>query len=222
MTTSVAPDAQETWEALLDGASGIRTLDDPFIDKFGLAVRIGGHLREDFDSELTRVELRRLSYQSKMSLALALGRRAWANAGAPEVDTKRLAVSIGTGLGSTEEMVFDYADMRALGLKAVYPTDVQKFMPNGPAATVGLELQAKAGVSASASADASGAEAIVQGWRRSSWAMPMSWSAEASKPGLRRCRSRHMRGSAAHCRPTMTIRRGVSAVRRRPGRRRLR
>ena len=92
------PTPRRTWKALLDGQSGIRTLEDPFVEEYDLPVRIGGHLLEDFDGELTRVELRRLSYLQKMSTVL--GRRAWENAGSPEVDTKRLMVSIGTGMGS--------------------------------------------------------------------------------------------------------------------------
>src|SRR5690349_23199238 len=88
MTTALATDADTTWQKLLDGQSGIRKLEDPFVEEFNLPVRIGGHLLEDFDSELSRVELRRLSYLQKMSTVL--GRRVWAAAGAPEVDTRRL------------------------------------------------------------------------------------------------------------------------------------
>ena len=144
MTTSVATDADGTWKALLDGRSGIRKLEDPFVEQYDLPVRIGGHLLEDFDGELTRVELRRLSYLQKMSTVLS--RRVWENAGSPEVDTRRLMVSIGTGMGSSEELVFAYDDMRAKGMRAVSPLAVQKYMPNSPAAAVGLERQARAGV----------------------------------------------------------------------------
>ena len=52
------------------GESGIRKLEDPFVEQYDLPVRIGGHLLEDFDGELTRVELRRLSYLQKMSTVL--------------------------------------------------------------------------------------------------------------------------------------------------------
>src|SRR5690349_20754661 len=130
MTTALATDADTTWQKLLDGQSGIRRLDDPFVEQYDLPVRVGGHLLEDFDSELTRVELRRLSYLQKMSTVL--GRRVWENAGAPEVDSRRLMVSVGTGLGSTEELVFAYDDMRAKGMRAVSPLAVQKYMPNSP------------------------------------------------------------------------------------------
>ena len=164
MTTAVAPDADSTWKLLLDSQSGIRKLEDPFVDEYQLPVRIGGHLLEDFDSHLTRVELRRLSYLQKMSTVLS--RRLWDNAGSPELDTNRLAVSIGTGLGSAEELVFSYDEMRTRGMRAVSPLAVQKFMPNGAAAAVGLERQAKAGVMTSISACASGSEAIARAWQQ--------------------------------------------------------
>src|ERR1700754_1097683 len=164
MTTALATDADGTWQKLLDGQSGIRKLEDPFVEQYDLPVRIGGHLLENFDSELTRVELRRLSYLQKMSTVL--GRRVWENAGAPEIDSRRLMVSVGTGLGSAEELVFAYDDMRAKGMRAVSPLAVQKYMPNSPAAAVGLERGAKAGVITPVSACASGSEGIAHAWQQ--------------------------------------------------------
>ncbi|RAV16288.1 beta-ketoacyl-ACP synthase [Mycolicibacterium sp. GF69] len=163
MTTALATSADDTFKKLLDGQSGIRRLEDPFVEQYDLPVRIGGHLLEDFDAELTRVELRRLSYLQKMSTVL--GRRVWENAGTPEVDPKRLTVSIGTGMGSTEELVFSYDNMRSNGLKAVSPLAVQMYMPNAAAAAVGLERQARAGVMTPVSACASGSEGIAHAWR---------------------------------------------------------
>ena len=49
MTTALATDATSTWKKLLDGQSGIRKLEDPFVEEYDLPVRIGGHLLEDFD-----------------------------------------------------------------------------------------------------------------------------------------------------------------------------
>ena len=163
MTTALATDAENTWKKLLDGQSGIRRLEDPFIEEYDLPVRIGGHLLEDFESELTKVELRRMSYLQRM--ATVVGRRVWQNAGSPEVDTRRLMVSVGTGMGSSEELLFAYDGMRAKGLRAVSPLVVQKFMPNGAAAVIGLEREAKAGVCTAISACASGSEAIANAWR---------------------------------------------------------
>jgi beta-ketoacyl ACP synthase len=164
MTTALASDAETTWKLLLDGQSGIRTLEDPFVEEFDLPVRIGGHLLEEFDSQLSRIENRRMGYLQKM--ATVLNRRVWENAGSPEVDTNRLMVSIGTGLGSSEELVWAYEGLRARGLKAVSPLAVQMYMPNGASAAVGLAQQAKAGVITSVSACASGSEAIARAWQQ--------------------------------------------------------
>jgi beta-ketoacyl ACP synthase len=164
MTTSVASNADDTWKALLDGQSGIRKLEDPFVEQYDLPVRIGGHLVENVDDELTRVELRRLGYVQKLSTVL--GRRVWANAGNPVVDTTRLAVSVGTGFGAAEALVLAWDGMRERGLAAVSPLAVQMYMPNGPAAAVGLEHHAKAGVITPVSACASGSEGIAQAWRQ--------------------------------------------------------
>lgn len=162
-TTAVAPDAEETWRRLLQGASGIRELDKPFVKEFDLPVRIGGTLREDFDSHLNRIELRRFAFMQKM--AAVLSRRLWDQAGAPEVDTNRLMVSVGSGLGSTEDIPHWHDIWKVNGLRAVSPLSVQKYMPNAPAAVVGLDLKAKAGVVTSVMADASGTAAIAQAWR---------------------------------------------------------
>lgn len=162
-TNALACDAEDTWQQLLEGQSGIRPLDKWFVEDCDSPVRIGGTLRENFDEHLNRVELRRLSYLGKMSLVL--GRRLWESAGTPEVDTNRLTVSIGLALGTTEEMIMQYGDWQERGLRAMSPLAVQMYMPNAPAATVGLEFKAKAGVIAPVMSDASGSAAIVQAWR---------------------------------------------------------
>jgi beta-ketoacyl ACP synthase len=163
MSTALATDADTTWKKLLDGQSGIRKLEDPFVEEYNLPVRIGGHLLEDFNCDLTRVERRRLSYLQAMSTVL--GRRVWTEAGSPDVDPKRLMVSVGTGMGSSEELLFAYDAMRSKGLRAVSPLVVQMYMPNGAAAAIGLERHAKAGVMTAVSACASGSEAIAHAWR---------------------------------------------------------
>ena len=82
------------------------------------------------------------------------------------MDTNRLLVSVGTGMGSSEELVFAYDGMREKGLRAVSPLVIQMYMPNGAAAAVGLERHAKAGVMTSVSACASGSEGIARAWQQ--------------------------------------------------------
>lgn len=162
-TTALATDAEETWQLLQQGRSGIRALDKWFVDEFDSPVRIGGAILEDLDEHLDRVERRRTSYMQKMSTVLS--RRLWEIAGNPDVDTRRLAVSVGLALGSTEEIPLQHDLWRQKGLRAVSPLTIQMYMPNGAAAAVGLDRKAKAGIISPVMADASGAAAIAQGWR---------------------------------------------------------
>jgi 3-oxoacyl-[acyl-carrier-protein] synthase II/beta-ketoacyl ACP synthase len=163
-TTSLAPDAEQTWQLLLDGRSGIRELEYPFLAEFESPVHIGGALQENLDEHLTRIELRRLSNVQQMSMVL--GRRLWEAAGTPEVDTRRLTVSIGIAMGVTEEIRAQHDIWQEKGLRTVSPLFVQMYMPNAPAAAVGLDHHAKAGITSPVMADASGAAAIGQAWRQ--------------------------------------------------------
>ncbi|WP_319450438.1 MULTISPECIES: KasA/KasB family beta-ketoacyl-ACP synthase [unclassified Mycobacterium] len=164
MSTAVASDAEETWTALLDGQSGVRLLGEALPAEIELPTRMGAGILENFDGHLNRVELRRLSYLQKV--ALVLSRRVWEHCGSPDVDPVRLGVSIGTGYGATQDVILAYHAMRERGMKAVSPLAVQMFMPNGPAATVGLDRAAKAGVTAPLMGDASGNGAVAAAWRQ--------------------------------------------------------
>lgn len=162
-TTALAPDAEDTWQQLQQGRSGIRPLDKWFVDELDSPVRIGGAIQENLDEHLDRVERRRTSYMQKMSTVLS--RRLWEVAGSPEVDTRRLAVSVGLALGSTEEIPLQHDQWRQKGLRAVSPLTVQMYMPNGAAAAVGLDRKAKGGIMSPVMADASGAAAVAYAWR---------------------------------------------------------
>jgi beta-ketoacyl ACP synthase len=163
-TTSIAPDIESTWKGLLAGESGIHVLEDEFVSKWDLQVRIGGHLKEPLDPLMTRLEMRRMSYVQRM--AKYLGNQLWEAAGSPEVDPDRFAVVIGTGLGGGEKIVEMYDAMNEGGPRKVSPLAVQMVMPNGAAAVVGLELGARAGVITPVSACSSGSEGIAHAWRQ--------------------------------------------------------
>src|SRR5262249_8856593 len=163
-TTSISPDVESTWKGLLAGESGIHVLEDEFVTKWDLPVRIGGHLKEPVDDHMGRLDLRRMSYVQRM--AKLLGGRLWEAAGTPEVDGDRFAVVIGTGLGGGEKIVESYDLMNEGGPRKVSPLAVQMIMPNGAAAVVGLQLGARAGVMTPVSACSSGSEAIAHAWRQ--------------------------------------------------------
>ncbi|MDT5342790.1 MAG: beta-ketoacyl synthase [Mycobacterium sp.] len=163
-TTSIAPDVEGTWKGLLAGESGIRVLEDEFVTKWDLPVKIGGHLKESIDDQMSRLDMRRMSYVQRM--AKHLSGQLWEGAGSPEVDPDRFAVVVGTGLGGAERIVETYDLMNEGGPRKVSPLAVQMIMPNGAAATVGLKLGARAGVMTPVSACSSGSEAIAHGWRQ--------------------------------------------------------
>ncbi|MFE3098960.1 KasA/KasB family beta-ketoacyl-ACP synthase [Nocardia tengchongensis] len=162
-TTCLGSDVETTWSRLLAGDSGIGALTDDFVAEYDLPVRIGGRLVTQPGERLTRIEQRRMSFVQQ--LALVLGRQVWQEAGTPEVEAERLVVAIGTGLGGGEALIGAVDLMRSAGYRKVPPMTVPMVMPNGPAATVGLEIGAKGGVYAPVSACASGAEAIAHAWR---------------------------------------------------------
>ena len=163
-TTSIAPDIESTWKGLLAGESGIRVLEDEFVTKWDLPVRIGGHLVDSVDDHMTRLDMRRMSYVQRM--AKLLGGQLWETAGTPEVDPDRFAVVVGTGLGGGEKIVETYDLMNEGGPRKVSPLAVQMIMPNGAAAVIGLQLGARAGVMTPVSACSSGSEAIAHAWRQ--------------------------------------------------------
>ncbi|HPY26209.1 MAG: beta-ketoacyl synthase [Actinomycetota bacterium] len=163
-TTALGADVDSTWKGLLAGESGIRTLEDEFVEKWDLPVKIGGHLVDPIDDHMGRLDMRRMSYVQRMSKFL--GRRMWDAAGSPEVDPDRFAVVIGTGLGGGEKIVETYDLMNEGGPRKVSPLAVQMIMPNGAAAVVGLDLGARAGVITPVSACSSGSEAIAHAWRQ--------------------------------------------------------
>jgi 3-oxoacyl-[acyl-carrier-protein] synthase II len=107
---------------------------------------------------MERVEMRRLDRSEQF--ALVASREAWKDAGTPEIDKERLGVVIASGIGGVITLLDQYDNLKEKGARGVSPHTVPMLMPNGPAANVGLELQAKAGVHTPVSACASGAEAI--------------------------------------------------------------
>jgi 3-oxoacyl-[acyl-carrier-protein] synthase II len=153
-TTPLGGDVPSTWDGLLAGRSGVRLLDLEW--SWELSVRIAAPAAEE--PPLGRVEARTLDRAQQ--LALVAAREAWADAGEPEVDHDRLGTVVGSGIGGVLTLLGQYDVLKERGPRRVSPHLVPMLMPNGPAAAVGLNFKARAGVHAPVSACASGAEAI--------------------------------------------------------------
>ncbi|GHJ52296.1 beta-ketoacyl-ACP synthase II [Micromonospora sp. AP08] len=160
-TTPLGGDVASTWDAMLAGRSGVSALTQEWAAQ--LPVRIAAQLAVEPSTVLDRVKLRRLDRSE--AIAIVAAQQAWADAGLADsgLDPERLAVSVGSGIGGATTLLAQDDILEASGPRRVSPHTVPMLMPNGPAAWVGLELGAKAGVHSVASACATGAEAIALG-----------------------------------------------------------
>ncbi len=218
-TTALAGDIESTWKGLLAGESGIRILEDDFVTKWDLPVRIGGHLVDNVDSHMSRLDMRRMSYVQRMSKLLS--GRLWETAGKPEVDPDRFAVVIGTGLGGGEKIVETYDAMNEGGPRKVSPLAVQMIMPNGAAAVAGLELGARAGVITRCRRARRVRRRSPTRGVRSSWVTRTSRSVAAWKAASSTAH-RGVLDDARHVDQQRGSGRGVAAVRQEPRRLRVR
>ncbi|MFD2418568.1 beta-ketoacyl-[acyl-carrier-protein] synthase family protein [Amycolatopsis pigmentata] len=169
-TTPLGGDVASTWDRLLAGHSGIRRIEADWTERFDLPVEIAASLAEEPTERIPRVQARRLDRCEQIALLAA--RQAWADAGFAEptdehtdVEPERLGVSIGTGIGGPVTLLVQDDLLEEYGIRKVSPLTVPMLMPNGPAAHVGIDLKARAGVHSPASACASGAEGIANGYQ---------------------------------------------------------
>jgi 3-oxoacyl-[acyl-carrier-protein] synthase II len=164
-TTPLGGDVASYWSGLLAGRSGVDALTEDWAAD--LPVRIAARMATDPAEVLSRVQARRLDRSEQAALVAA--REAWRDAGfegnAREagLEPTRVAVVIGTGIGGVTSLLNQYDILREKGPGRVSPLLIPMNMPNGPAAYVGLEVGAQAGVHTTVSACASGAEAIAHG-----------------------------------------------------------
>jgi 3-oxoacyl-[acyl-carrier-protein] synthase II len=160
-TSPLGGDVPSTWEAALAGRSGARTLTEEWVDRFDLPVTFAASAAVPAAEVLPRHEAKRLDPAGQFALIAA--REAWADAGRPEVEGERLGAVVASGIGGVWTLLSAYDTLRERGPRRVLPLTVPMLMPTGPAAAVGLELGARAGVHTPVSACASGAEAMAYG-----------------------------------------------------------
>lgn len=163
-TTPLGGDVASSWKALLNGESGISTLTQEWVERYELPVTFAGKAKVSADQVLTPQEAKRLDPSSQFALISA--REAWADAGSPEVTPERLAVDFATGIGGVWTLLDAFDTLKERGPRRVLPMTVPMLMPNGPAAAIGMDLGARAGVRTAVSACASGNESIANALQR--------------------------------------------------------
>ncbi|HEY7047409.1 MAG TPA: beta-ketoacyl-[acyl-carrier-protein] synthase family protein [Jatrophihabitantaceae bacterium] len=164
-TTPLGGDVKSTWDALLNGRSGVAALADEWAAE--LPVRIAARMAVEPSERLPRAQARRMDRAQHAALVAA--EEAWADAGFEGTTEdnglvpERVAAVIGTGIGGVTSLIDQHDLLLEKGPNKVSPMLIPMDMPNGPAAYVGLKLGARAGVFTPVSACASGAEAIAYG-----------------------------------------------------------
>ncbi|MFE1447013.1 beta-ketoacyl-ACP synthase II [Streptomyces olivaceoviridis] len=162
-TTPLGGDAASTWEALVAGTSGVSLLEQEWAAQ--LPVRIAAQIAVEPGEIIPRPQARKLDRSAQFALIAA--QEAWKDAGftarAGEdstINPDRLGAVIASGIGGVTTLLDQYDVLKERGVRRVSPHTVPMLMPNSPAANVGIELGARAGVHTPVSACASGAEAI--------------------------------------------------------------
>jgi 3-oxoacyl-[acyl-carrier-protein] synthase II len=163
-TTPLGGDLPSTWAGLLAGKSGVRAITEEWAEE--LPVKIAAFAAVDPSAVVERVKARRLDRSTQ--LALIAAQEAWIDAGfdweateeTTTVDPHRLIVSLASGIGGLHSLLNNWDVQRDKGYRRVSPFTIPMLMANAPAANVGMQVHAKAGVHTPVSACASSNEAI--------------------------------------------------------------
>lgn len=161
-------DVPTTWKNALEGVSGVKTIEEPWVEEYGIPVSFAAQVAIDpTESErLSKVEAKRLDPSGQFALIAA--REAWADAGfsgkdadsAEEVDSERTAVAFGTGMGGVWTLLDAWDTLREKGPRRMLPMTVPMLMPNSSAAAISMNLKARAVAQTVVSACASSTEAM--------------------------------------------------------------
>jgi 3-oxoacyl-[acyl-carrier-protein] synthase II len=161
MLTALGNDLPSTWEGLLAGRSGIRTIEA--FDPSRLSVRIAGEVRE-FDSShvLDRKDQRRTDRYIQFGLVAA--REAMDQAGLPERlegrEAERTGVILGTGLGGVGTLNDGFTTNALRGPDRISPFLIPMGIPNVGAGQVAINYGMTGPNFATVSACATGGHAV--------------------------------------------------------------
>ncbi|GAA2086157.1 beta-ketoacyl-[acyl-carrier-protein] synthase family protein [Pseudolysinimonas kribbensis] len=157
-STPLGGTAPDSWDALLAGESGARSLTHEWVEELQLPVTFAAEAKVRPDQVLERVEIKRLDPVAQFSIIAA--REAWADAGAPEPEPERLGVDWATGIGGLWTLLDAWDTLKEKGPRRVLPMTVPMLMPNAAGAAVSMTLNARAFARTDVAACASSTESI--------------------------------------------------------------
>jgi 3-oxoacyl-[acyl-carrier-protein] synthase II len=161
MITALGNDVATTWAGLVEGRSGIRTIES--FDPSRLAARVGGEVK-GFDAShiLDRKEVRRTDRY--IQFGLVASREAMDQAGLPArlegEEAERTGVILGTGLGGVGTLVEGISNNALRGPDRISPFFIPMGIPNVGAGQVAISFGMTGPNFATASACATGGHAI--------------------------------------------------------------
>lgn len=158
-STPLGGNVADTWEALLAGKSGVRSLPHDWVSQYDLPVTFAAEALVPASEVLPRPQAKRLDPASQFAVVAAM--EAFADAGSPEVAPERLGVDFATGIGGVWSLLNAWDDLREKGPRRVMPMTVPMLMPNAAAAAVSMHFEARAYAHTVASACASSTESLV-------------------------------------------------------------
>jgi 3-oxoacyl-[acyl-carrier-protein] synthase II len=165
MVSALGNDVETTWAGLIEGRSGIRTIQN--FDPSRLSSRIAGEVR-DFDPSavVDRKDQRR--FDRYIQFGLVVARQAMDQAGLPDrVDgelAERTGVILGTGLGGVETLDVNIATNATRGPDRISPFFIAYGIPNVGAGQVAISFGMLGPNFTTASACATGGHAIGEAW----------------------------------------------------------
>ena len=163
-TSPLGGTAQSSWDALLAGASGARTLEHDWVKELELPVTFAAEAKVRPDEVMERHELKRLDPSSQFALISA--KEAWADAGLvdADVDPLRVGVDYSTGIGGLWTLLDAWDTLKEKGPRRVLPMTIPMLMPNGAAAAISMAIPSRAYARTDVSACASSTEAIANAY----------------------------------------------------------
>jgi 3-oxoacyl-[acyl-carrier-protein] synthase II len=165
MVTPLGNDVASTWDGLVAGRSGIRTIEA--FDPSRLSARLAGEVR-DFDSShiLDRKEVRRTDRYIQFGLVAA--RQAMDQAGLPARlegdEAERTGVILGTGLGGVGTLVEGISNNALRGPDRISPFFIPMGIPNVGAGQIAISFGMTGPNFTTVSACATGGHAIGESW----------------------------------------------------------
>ncbi|AND16686.1 beta-ketoacyl-[acyl-carrier-protein] synthase II [Rathayibacter tritici] len=161
-STPLGGTARDSWNALLAGESGARSLEQDWVAQYDIPVTFAAQARVRPDEVLSRPEAKRLDPSSQFALISA--REAWADSGITDVDPLRVGVDYSTGIGGLWTLLDAWDTLRERGPRRVLPMTIPMLMPNAAAAAISMAIPSRAYARTDVSACASSTEALANAY----------------------------------------------------------